>query len=167
VGPGDFIFRPGRRDTVVRESVPTDFDYIAAGHIHRYQMLSHPRKPGLHFVYPGSTQRMSFAEMHEDKGFVEGEVLNGRVETRFLPLPAYAMEIVEIEAAGLGPKACERAILDQSWRLDEDRVIRFNLTGGETSGDYPAMDFARLRDAMPPVLECQFALRVRNRWIMR
>ncbi|MFC1825443.1 exonuclease SbcCD subunit D, partial [Thermodesulfobacteriota bacterium] len=58
VGPSDFIFRPGRSDTVSRHTIPLDFDYVAAGHIHRYQILPHPIKPGLNFVYPGSTQRM-------------------------------------------------------------------------------------------------------------
>ena len=42
VGPCNFTFRAGRQDTVERGVCPTDFDYIAAGHIHRYQILSHP-----------------------------------------------------------------------------------------------------------------------------
>ncbi len=65
VGPNDFVFRSGRQDTVSRATTPLDFDYIAAGHIHRYQVLDHPLKPGI--VYPGSTQRISFAEMYEYK----------------------------------------------------------------------------------------------------
>ena len=77
---------------------------------------------------------MNFAEMREDKGFVEGEVLNGRIETRFIPLPAYAMGSVEIEASGLTARACEKAIMGQSWRFNEDRVIRFNLIGRKKTG---------------------------------
>jgi len=167
VGPADFTFRPGRPDTVLRETCPADFDYIAAGHIHRYQILSHPLKPSLKFVYPGSTQRLSFAERYEEKGFVEGEVLNGRVETRFIPLPAYEMEIVQIEAAGMSEEECEEAVRRQFWRFSDDLVIRFNLTGGTRSGDYPPLDFIRIRDEMPPVLECQFALKAGSRWVMR
>lgn len=68
VGPADFVFRVGRQDTVSRETVPLDFEYIAAGHIHRYQVLDHPLKPGIKFVHPGSTQRISFAEMSEVQG---------------------------------------------------------------------------------------------------
>ena len=167
VGPVDFTFRAGRHDTVSRHTIPLDFDYIAAGHIHRYQILYHPLKPGLNFVYPGSIQRMSFAETYEEKGFVEGEVLNGRIETRFIPLPAYEMEIVEIEAAGRSADACENDICSQFWRFDEDRVIRFNLTGGTTAGDYPDIDFQRIRAEMPGVIECQFAIKTKNRWILR
>jgi exonuclease SbcD len=167
VGPCNFTFRAGRQDTVERGDCPTDFDYIAAGHIHRYQILSHPLKPGLDFVYPGSIQRMSFAEMHEEKGFVEGEVLHDRIETRFIPLPAYDMEIVQIEAAGISAEACESAIQSQFWRFSNNIVIRFNLMGGTNPGDYPELDFQKIRAGMPPVLECQFAIKTRKRWVLR
>ena len=165
VGPVGFRFRAGRPDTVVRDTVPLDFEYIAAGHIHRYQSLPHPLRPGVRFVYPGSTQRMSFAEMDEDKGFVEGEVVDNRVETRFIPLPAWDMEIVEIEAAGRSPRDIEDTIRDRFRLFNQDLVIRFNLVGGSVGGDYPEIDFHRLRAEMPGVLECQFAVKTRKRWI--
>jgi exonuclease SbcD len=167
VGPADFTFHGGRQDTVLRENVPLDFDYIAAGHIHRHQILPHPLEPKLHFVYPGSIQRISFAEMDEEKGFVVGELRDNRIETRFMPLPTYDMEIVEVEAAGLSAGACEDAIRGHFWCLREEMVIRFSLTGGRSASDYPDIDFVRLRAEMPPVLESQFAIKVGNRWIMR
>ena len=140
---------------------------IAAGHIHRYQILFHPLRTACSFVYPGSIQRMSFAEMYEEKGFIEGEILNGRFETRFLPLPCFDMEIVQIDAAGLSPAECENEILNQSWRMSEDLVIRFNLTGGKRLGDYATLDYKKIRDKMPPALESQFAVKTANRWVMR
>lgn len=167
VGPGNFVFREGRRDTVSRRAVPLNFDYIAAGHIHRHQILPHPLKPGLNFVYPGSTQRVSFAEMSEEKGFIEGELVNGRIETRFISLPVYEMEIVQVEAAGLTSKECEDEIVSQFWRFDEERVIRFNLIGGGKAADYPDVDFGRIRRIMPPILECQFIVHAGNRLIVK
>jgi len=167
VGPSDFVFGAMRRDTALRGTCPTDFEYVAAGHIHRYQILSHPLKPRLKFVYPGSIQRMSYAEREEEKGFVYGELLHDRIETNFRPLPVYEMETVEIEAAGLTSQECEAAIISQSWRFDEDRVIRFNLVGGEKASDYPDMDFGKIRSKLPPVLECQFAVRAGKRRIIK
>lgn len=167
VGPGDFVFRPGRQDTVSRETIPLDFEYIAAGHIHRYQVLDHPLKPGIKFVYPGSPQRISFAEMDEDKGFVEAEVINNRIETRFVPLPVYDMEMVEVQTGGLSTEECLEAIRNQFWRFDPERVIRFNLTGGKKLGDYPKVDYQKLRAEMPPILDCQFALKTGPKWVMR
>jgi exonuclease SbcD len=167
VGPVDFTFRKGRPDTVSRQTVPLDFAYIAAGHIHRHQMLSHPLKPRLQFVYPGSIQRISFAEMNEEKGFVIGEVLTDRIETRFMPLPVYDMEIVHIEAAGRSAKDLEETIRSQFWRFREELVIRFNLIGGKMLSDYPGLDYQELRAKMPPILECQFMMRTGKSWVMR
>ena len=167
VGPNGFTFRMGRSDTVARQEIPSDFDYVAAGHIHRYQILPHPVKSGLNIVYPGSTQRMSFAEMHEDKGFIEGELMDDHIMTRFIPLPSYDMELVEINTRGMTSEECEKALKEQFWRLDRDLVIRFQLTGGRKSSDYPAVDFEKIRALMPPVLECQFAVRAGNRWVTR
>jgi hypothetical protein len=77
------------------------------------------------------------------------------------------MEIVEIEAAGRNAQDCENAIRSQFWRFHEDLVLRFNLTGGTKGSDYPAIDFEGLRAKMPPILECQFAVKTKNKWIMR
>lgn len=167
VGPGHFTFKAGRPDTVSRWTLPLDFDYVAAGHIHLHQVLSHPLRPQMRIVYPGAIQRMSFAEMDEGKGFVVGEIAEGRIGTSFLPLPACSMEVVEIQAAGLTVAECARSILGQAWRLDEDLVIRFNLTGGEKASDYPDMDFDAMRGRMPRAMQCQFAIRVGRRWVFR
>ena len=167
VGPNDFVFRTGRSDTVSRMSVPVDFQYIAAGHIHRYQILDHPLRPGIKFVYPGSTQRISFAEMHEEKGFIEGEILNDRIETRFIPLPVFDMEIIELGAGGLTADDLREAIRNEYWRFDANRIVRFHITGGSKAGDYPALDYLLLREEMPPVIECVFAIKSGSRWILK
>jgi len=41
------------------------------------------------------------------------------------------------------------------------------LTGGASQKDYPQIDFDRLRLEMPPILECQFAIRAGKRWIAK
>jgi exonuclease SbcD len=167
VGPGSFTFQAGRPDTVSRHTLPLDFDYVAAGHVHLHQVLSHPLKPQMRIVYPGAIQRMSFAEMHEEKGFVAGEAVEGRIGITFVPLPACSMETVEVRAAGLTASECERAISSQGWRFCEELVIRFNLTGGEKASDYPDVDFDALRARMPKVLQCQFAIRLGKGWVFR
>lgn len=105
--------------------------------------------------------------MEEEKGFVAGEMEGGSVYVRFVPVPAHDMEIVEIRAAGLTAEACRRAIEAQHRRLREDLVIRFNLTGGSAISDYPDLDFRSIRAAMPPVMECGFAIRAGTRWVYR
>ncbi len=167
VGPVNFIFRAGRPDTVSRRTLPLDFDYIAAGHIHRYQVLPHPLNPEIKFVYPGSIQRISFAEMYENKGFVEGEIINNRIETRFVPLPVYHMQIINIEAAGMTDIDCRDVILAHTGSFSENTVVRFNLTGGTKRKDYPNLDLQKIRAELPPLMESQFALKTSNRWILQ
>lgn len=52
--------------------IPTFFDAILSGHIHRKQILvkEFPDKR-IPIIYPGSIERTSFQEMDEEKGFYE------------------------------------------------------------------------------------------------
>jgi len=43
------------------------FDYVALGHLHRYQNLNPQGYPAI--IYPGSIERIDFGERKEDKGF--------------------------------------------------------------------------------------------------
>lgn len=81
-----------RVDTIRPATLPDRFDAILAGHIHRHQVLWHPRGDGcrLPIAYAGSVERTSYAERDEVKGFLElvltpGAIARGRL--RFHPLP--------------------------------------------------------------------------------
>ena len=47
--------------------LPTDFDYIACGHIHLQQQKGHPLKEDLPIAYAGSTEKVTFGEFKEIK----------------------------------------------------------------------------------------------------
>ena len=61
------------------------FDYVALGHIHRYQDLN----PGAHppVVYPGSIERVDLGEINEDKGFIIADIEKGQTRYRWQNLP--------------------------------------------------------------------------------
>ncbi len=48
------------------------FDYVALGHLHRYQNLNQNGYPAI--VYSGSIERIDFGERKEDKGFCDVQI---------------------------------------------------------------------------------------------
>ena len=76
VGPQGYVFRKG--DDVIRgQELPGTFAVVLAGHVHRHQILTRDlrgRDLPAPVLYAGSTERTSFAERGETKGFLRLEV---------------------------------------------------------------------------------------------
>ncbi len=76
--------------------IDSNLDYIALGHIHRYQNLSLPGKPPV--VYSGSMERINFGEEKDDKGFCIGSINEkGKVDYEFISLPIRKMCTIEVK----------------------------------------------------------------------
>ena len=74
----DLILPPG----LVRDP---RFDYVALGHIHKFQDLNLNTYPPV--VYSGSIERVDFGEIAEDKGFVLVDLAKGQTTYKFQQLP--------------------------------------------------------------------------------
>lgn len=76
VGPNNYTFK-NAPDTIACKDIPHDYDIILSGHIHRHQFIS-KNSQGIplpsQILYSGSTERTSFAEKDEDKGYIKLEV---------------------------------------------------------------------------------------------
>jgi exonuclease SbcD len=78
------------------------FDYVALGHIHRYQKLEGSPLA----VYSGSVDRVDFGEEAEPKGFIVAEVRRGEASYNFVSLRSTRRFItVEVVAEGDDPTA--------------------------------------------------------------
>lgn len=75
--------------------------YVALGHIHKFQELSHPPAGGPYVVYAGSPERIDFGEAKEEKGFVLVEITTGNEKQttsyEFIKTPARKFVQVEVK----------------------------------------------------------------------
>ena len=100
-------------------------DYVALGHIHRYQDLNLGSHPPV--VYPGSIERVDFGEINEDKGFIIAEIEKGHTNYRWqqLPIRRFLDYRVELEDL-LGVNEKIMAAMPASEELAE-AIVRLTL----------------------------------------
>lgn len=74
------------------------FDYVALGHIHRFQDLNLGAHPPV--IYPGSIERIDFGEINDDKGFIIAEVDKGHTQYCFhkLPVRPFYNPVISLES---------------------------------------------------------------------
>ncbi len=96
----DFGLPPDEMSVSTQSFLNLPFDYIALGHIHRYQQISKV----IPAVYSGSIQRVTFAEEGETKGFVDVRIRRAdkgyRADWRFVPVDSVRFITVEVDARG-------------------------------------------------------------------
>ena len=69
------------------------FDYVALGHLHRFQNLN---KNGIPIIYSGSIDRIDFGERKEDKGFCVVSISKDK-KTDFKFIPIKTRPFIQIE----------------------------------------------------------------------
>jgi len=133
--------------------INSDFDYIALGHMHRFQELS---KDPL-AIYPGSLEKVDFGEKNQEKGFViinlpqkkdkEGIgksikpttfKFNSTSKRRFLELEFDLDELKD-------PNEFLTKIEEQKTKLD-DAIVRIVLTGAKATLNQ--LDHSRLKELL-------------------
>lgn len=144
-GPGDYTFRYG--DEVIREAdLPRDVAVTLCGHIHRHQVLRpRDRAP---VVYAGSTERTSFAEAAEAKGYVRVQLTTtGLGACEFTSLPTRPMVTLLLSVDGLDPRAALERARAAIATTPEDAVVQLRIEGpvpvGLTAAALRAMSGAR------------------------
>ena len=97
------------------------FDYIALGHIHRYQVLS--LNPPI--VYSGSIQRVDFSEASQEKGFCIVELEKGNAHSEFHTVRTRRFVTIEVDANSEDPTAAVLQAIDK--KEVNDSIVRLQV----------------------------------------
>lgn len=119
----------GQETHIQKSSIPRNLQLFASGHLHNHQDKVINGTP---VIYPGSTERASFNEESEKKGFVWLELAKtGIVQQEFHSTPARQMETLGFRVSGEG--SITRQIEDSlEKRVDDEKILRVRVSGDVT-----------------------------------
>ena len=124
----NYTFRRGK-DVIPVKKLPSHFQAILSGHIHRKQILTkNSDSQKIPIIYPGSTERTSFVEKNEEKGFFEIVFTNKNKLWKikylnFHVLPTRPMEELFIEK-NLKHEILKPYLFAQIAKLNKNSIIR-------------------------------------------
>lgn len=157
VGPNGFTFRPGP-EVIAGQQLPSDMHAVLSGHIHRSQQLSQdingcPLPAPV--IYPGSIERTSFAERHEDKHYVKVEIdprrrISERVRATFVPVPARPMVVLRPDRRVSSTAMFELWLQEALTKIDPNSVVRIDLDVNLSEKVVPTITSARIRELAFP-----------------
>ncbi len=122
------------------------FDYVALGHIHKFQDLNKGEQPPV--VYSGSIERIDFGERKEDKGFALVELAKGNTEVRHITVPTRRFVEIETDATAAGDGITEHVLRELSKHDLRNAVVKLSFK--LHSEQQPALREGDIRAALAP-----------------
>ena len=98
------------------------FNYVALGHIHKNNYNENEN-----IVYPGSTVSIGFDELGKH-GMIEGEIINKKLITKFIPIETTEFKEIEIEVTEIISKE-ELVEKINEINLEENKLYKIILIG--------------------------------------
>lgn len=134
----DPVFSPGTL-------ADSRFDYVALGHIHKFQDLNAGNQPPV--VYSGSIERIDFGEEREEKGAVIVSLAGkGNASYRFVKSPARQFTTILVEVQeGENPTAILKRRIKKAGVKDKVVKIFYTLASEEQAA---LLDFKTLHESL-------------------
>jgi exonuclease SbcD len=127
VGKHNYTFK-SNPDVISIKDLSTDYDCYLSGHIHRYQLMKNYEND-VPFLYPGSTERTSYQEVQETKGFCKLHFIKNKsryiMEHEFIPLKTRPLETIEFEDRIYSEDEIKKTISKKIKRISENSVLRY------------------------------------------
>lgn len=103
------------------------WDYVALGHVHKFQNLTQGRDDVPPVIYSGSIERVDFSEEYEDKGFVWVELARNATRWQFVPLKARTFVTIRCDVRRAGNPT--QVVLEEINRHEvQDAVVKVHIT---------------------------------------
>lgn len=117
-----------------------NFDYIALGHYHRNVKLAD------NAYYAGSTERFSFDDATQDKGFVVANLNKGDLDVKFIPIEVRGMFLVEpIDCTDLTLHEILKRFEERINNKVKDKIVLITLAN-LSRHKYVELDFAKMKE---------------------
>ncbi len=137
----------GREDVLNPEDIPSAFDAVLAGHIHKWQILTRNSRgealPSPVF-YSGSLERTSFIERFEEKGYFDFRFSDGKLEHEFVELPTRKMCVLNYNADHESEQAIRGRLVHDLGKLALDAVVRITIMGKRIPKEMSAKYFREI-----------------------
>ena len=164
VGPGNYTFTTAA-DVIRGADIPTGFDAVLSGHIHRHQVLTRDlrgRVLGAPVLYPGSIERTSIAEAEEEKGFLLVAIALddslARVGWQFHSLPARPLVRCSLDVDKCSEAELEARLHALVTDAPADAVLTIRVDGAMTPHAGRLLSAANLRSLTPPTMNVEVRL---------
>lgn len=165
VGPAGFTFRSAP-DVIRAADIPRGFSAVAAGHIHRFQVLGRDLKGralNAPVLYPGSIERTSFAERNEKKGYLilefdtQGPEAAKLLRWHFHELPARPMIRIQMQVAGMNGRQIRAWIESRLFEIPRDSVVQIRVHGNVSEEALRVLSAPSLRALAPATMNINAA----------
>jgi DNA repair exonuclease SbcCD nuclease subunit len=159
VGPANYKFRYSP-DTIRLADIPSAFDAVLSGHIHRHQILTKrnaAKNRDLPVIYPGSIERTAFAEKDEDKGFIELDCdRSGVTSIEFRKLYARPMVDLMIPPSD-SIDSLRKMIIAATSAFDANAIVRIKMDPNLDAKLRSRLNTDFFRSILPATMNFQFS----------
>jgi DNA repair exonuclease SbcCD nuclease subunit len=111
------------------DDIKKGLNYLALGHFHNHFEREHR---GCTIVNPGSTEKLSWAEINDEKGFVWAELNGSETTTEFIKFKTRPMEINELVLSKdeIYAKGIKEYVLDfLSKTSNPEKILKLSIRG--------------------------------------
>lgn len=164
VGVQNYVFKTGK-DIINPHEIPEKFDVVLSGHIHTAQKMINDfnnQKIPVPVLYPGSTNRTSFAERLEDKGYylitIDSKISVKNISTMFKKINVRPMAQIKLFVDKIKTASeFEKIIRFQLGCLNSDSIVQFKISGQPCKNIQPLLTDYYLRELAPDRMNVSFS----------